>query len=605
MDPFASPWKSNNTQLAVVSQAAIFAIVAVATAMFAFLTGLPSIAQSGMWGLGAYAAALSLQNWDVGFWTSFLFAVGVPVLVAWPTAIISFRTRGTAFLIVTLAFSEFVVLVLQNAPGITGGFNGIGYPDDPSPIGPFKFEKTVNQYYLYLFVLAIAMIVYWLVRRSKFGRRVVAVRDNPELARSLSINVYLHRVVVFEISAAVTGLAGPLILLQQRVITPSLFNTNEFLTVYLMIMLGGMGTIAGPAVGGWIVQLMPQWISTFASISPNTQQLIYGILLLFFVLLARRGVVGQAAYMYAIVLHRYFARAERRAAGSAAPAAPAEPTEARSMPVLESSFEELQGEPVLTVSGLTHSFGANRVLDDLTFDVLSGEIRGLIGPNGSGKTTTLNCISGFLRPDGGDISFRGVPLTGRRVEKISGLGLVRTFQQPEVFETYTPRETCELVLSSVGALGGGRGYNDRLPADVDYYLQLCSLIEVADEPPSSLSYGQTRLLGVAAALARRPYLLMLDEPAAGLSQLDRQRLADVLLKSRDVGVTIIIVDHDMSFLLPLCHRLTVLDYGRMICEGHPRTVCDDEEVIAAYLGSGFAARTKGVSDSRRVEESQR
>jgi ABC-type branched-subunit amino acid transport system ATPase component len=272
------------------------------------------------------------------------------------------------------------------------------------------------------------------------------------------------------------------------------------------------------------------------------------------------------------------------------------------MPVLASSFDELAGEPVLTVSGLTHSFGANRVLDDLSFDVRPGEIRGLIGPNGSGKTTTLNCISGFLRPDGGQIVFRDESLTGRRVEKISGLGLVRTFQQPELFESYSPRETCELVLSSVGALGGGRGFNDKLPAEVDYYLELCSLTGVADERPSSLSYGQTRLLGVAAALARRPYLLMLDEPAAGLGQGDRQRLAEVLLKSRDVGVTIIIVDHDMSFLLPLCHRLTVLDYGRMICEGHPRTVCDDEEVIAAYLGSGFAARTRSSAGAEAVEE---
>jgi branched-chain amino acid transport system permease protein len=540
---------------------------------------------------------VTIERWHVNFWVSFVFAVLLPVIVAWPTAIVSFRTRGTAFLIVTLAFSEFVVLVLQNTPGITGGFDGIGYADDPPPIGPIKFEKTVNQYYLYLFVLAVAMFVYWLVRRSRFGRRVVAVRDNPDLARSLSINVYLHRVVVFEISAAVTGLAGPLILLQQRV----------------------MGTIAGPAVGGWIVQLLPQWISTFAEISPNAQQLLYGILLLFFVLLARRGVVGQAALVYRLLLQRYLATAAAREAaagadggrGSTADEAADVRTFAgvtsetgglRSMPVLASSFDELAGEPVLTVSGLTHSFGANRVLDDLSFDVRPGEIRGLIGPNGSGKTTTLNCISGFLRPDGGQIVFRDESLTGRRVEKISGLGLVRTFQQPELFESYSPRETCELVLSSVGALGGGRGFNDKLPAEVDYYLELCSLTGVADERPSSLSYGQTRLLGVAAALARRPYLLMLDEPAAGLGQGDRQRLAEVLLKSRDVGVTIIIVDHDMSFLLPLCHRLTVLDYGRMICEGHPRTVCDDEEVIAAYLGSGFAARTRSSAGAEAVEE---
>src|SRR4051812_29320376 len=185
MSPIASPWNANNAQLSVVSLAAIFGTVAVATGMFAYLTRLPSIAQAGLWGLGAYAAAVSLNHIHMSFWLAFPFAVAVPVFVAWPTAMVSFRTRGTAFLIVTLAFSEFVVLVLENATRLTGGFSGIEYDGDPTSIGPLSFHSATRQYYLYLFVLGIALLAYWLVRRSKFGARVQAIRDNEDLARSL------------------------------------------------------------------------------------------------------------------------------------------------------------------------------------------------------------------------------------------------------------------------------------------------------------------------------------------------------------------------------------------------------------------------------------
>ncbi len=598
MSPVTVPWLGNSAQLSVVSDAAIYGTVAVATAMFAYITGLPSIAQAGLWGIAAYAAAISINDLHISFWLSFPFAIVVAALIAWPTAIVSFRTRGTAFLIVTLAFTEFVVLVLENATNLTGGYNGIAYTGNPSSIGPFQFIDTVPQYYLYLFFLFVAVAVYWLVRRSKLGRRAAAIRDNQDLARSLSLNAYLHRVIVFEISVAVTALAGPLILLQQRVITPDLFNSDEFLSVYLMIMLGGIGTIVGPVIGAWVVELLPQWLSTVAAINPNQQQLLYGVLLILIVLLARQGFVGQVSTMYWQAVRR----AARRRAGVSAAATPAavaseaagevNGTAAASVDgnLFAGTRRELDDEVILQTQGLCHNFGANRVLTDLDFDLRAGEIRGLIGPNGSGKTTMLNCVSGFMKPTRGEVLFRGQSLAGRRFEKVSSLGLVRTFQQPEVFVSFTPRQTCELVLSSVGALGCGREYNADMPADPEYFLDLCGLTEVADENSALLPYGQTRLLGVAAALARRPYALMLDEPAAGLGQQDRRKLAEVILGARESGISVLLVDHDMSFLLPLCDRLTVFDYGVKLAEGDPQVVCQEQSVIAAYLGAGFAER---------------
>lgn len=589
---FTNPLLASRSELSYVSMAAILAVVALATGLFVNLTGLPSVAQAGLWGVAAYAGGAAMTRWNVNFWASFLVAISVATLIALPGGALALRTRGLAFLIVTLAFSEFLDLIMENARGITGGYGGMPYPGQNPMLGPIHFMTPVSVYFLNLAFPFIVIVLYWLLRRSQFGRRLEAVRENENLARSLSINAYLHRLVVFEISAALTALAGPLILLQQQVITPSMFSTGQFLNVYLMIMVGGLGTIAGPAVGAWIVQALPEWLSSFGAMSPTAQHLMYAALLVVFVLAARRGVLG-------FIRERLLGSPELIQSPAARDTEDGQtavtlPEVLRGKDAIDEALAhvagDISGEVILKVNGLSHAYGANKVLDDVEFDVRAGEVRGLIGPNGSGKTTTLNCVSGFVRPSAGDISFRHQQIYGRRFDAIAGTGLVRTFQQPELFDIFTARQTIELALQSTGALGCGKTMNNALPADPDYYLRLCLLTEVADRPSADLPYGHARLVGVAAALATRPYLLMLDEPAAGLGALDRIRLTSVIREARRSGVAVMIVDHDMSFLLPLCDRLTVLDYGKKIAEGEPRTVCRDPHVIAAYLGTGFAER---------------
>lgn len=614
INPATVPANGNLVQLTIVSSAAIMAIVAIGTAMFVSLSGLPSVAHAGLWGMAAYASAIAIDRLDVNFWAGFLFALVVPALIALPVALVALRTRGAAFLIVTIAMSEFLVLVLYNGKDFTGGRAGIAFIEDPPALGPLEFVTPVQQYYLYLAFLVLAASSYWLVRRSRFGVRNTAIRDNEDLARSLSLNATLHRVLLFEYSIVVTGLAGPLILLQQRVITPDLFTTTQFIDIYLMIMLGGAATIAGPILGAWIVQLMPQWIAGFGSVDPNVQQLIYGALLLVFVLAARQGLIGAVQQAHAYVAEKLgrggsSATDQDEAAGEpngpeAESSVGAEMAEVgRGGDVFRSSAARpLQEKVVLKTTSLSHNFGANKVLVDLDFELRAEEIRGLVGPNGSGKTTLLNCVSGFIDAAEGSIQFQERELRGRRLDKVSSLGVVRTFQQPEVFPSFTPRQTIDMVLRSVGAVGGGRAANPALPQTVEFYLDICALTQVADASSSVLSYGQTRLLGVAAALARRPFVLLLDEPAAGLSGNDRARLADVVRAARDLGVAIVIVDHDMPFLLPLCDRLTVFDYGRKLAEGDPQAVCQEPQVIAAYLGSAFAERHAGLASNRGGEQ---
>jgi ABC-type branched-subunit amino acid transport system ATPase component len=223
-------------------------------------------------------------------------------------------------------------------------------------------------------------------------------------------------------------------------------------------------------------------------------------------------------------------------------------------------------------------------------------VRGVIGPNGSGKTTLLNCVSGFLSLTGGEISYRGERVEGRGPDRLARQGLVRTFQEPEVFPSFTVGEMCELISATTGTR---RHVNEELPADTAALLSNCGLGGVADLPAAALTIGQVRLLGVAVALSCRPFLLLLDEPAAGLTPADAEALRTVILDARDSGVTVVVVDHDMSFLLPICDSVTVLDGGTKLAEGEPDEIADDTSVVAAYLGESFA-RKRAESSAQRA-----
>jgi branched-chain amino acid transport system permease protein len=573
--------------VSVAGLAAVWAIVAVGTAMFVNLTGLPTLAHAGLWGVGAYASGVTIIHLDIGFWPSLLFAAAIPALIALPIGLISLRTTGVAFLVVTIAFTEFIVLVIGNM-AITEGTAGLPVTEVPGSIGPFHFDELTGQYYLFLAFLFATLAVYLLVARSGFGARLRAIRDDERLARSLGINVLLHQLLLFELTAVIAGMAGALLLVNQQAITPDLFGALQFIPIYLAIMVGGLAVIAGPAFGAWVAQFLPLWIG---SENPNISLLIYGLVLVAAMLVLPKGIIGR--------LWAWVTRDPRARAGAPPAPAPAAQSEIPTQPRARPPVRPAGGEVVLEAVAVKRWFGANRALDGVDLTVDSGEIRGVIGPNGSGKTTLLNCVSGFLPLTGGAISYRGQRVDGRNPDSIARLGLVRTFQEPEVFTSFTVRDTCALIADTARSRSG---LNERLPDRPDAMLASCGLTAVAELPVTVLAYGQLRLLGVAAAIACRPFLLLLDEPAAGLAPADAAALRELILDSRELGVTVVVIDHDMSFLLPICDRITVLDGGVKLAEGPPDTIADDPSVIAAYLGESFARRrAAGKMDAAPVE----
>jgi len=248
-------------------------------------------------------------------------------------------------------------------------------------------------------------------------------------------------------------------------------------------------------------------------------------------------------------------------------------------------------DTLLAVRNLGRRFGAVKAVDDISFDVRAGEILGIIGPNGSGKTTLFRTISGFLRPTRGHVRWLHRDITGWPPNRVARSGLVRTFQEPMAFGSQTVASNIEIALRCRRSLGLPAMHAPpptRVPTNPAALLEFVGLSDVAETPSSVLPYGTTRVLGIAAALATRPTLLLLDEPSSGLNDHERQDIAELLVRIRDVGVTLIVIDHDMPFLMPIAERVLVMDAGREVVTGQPADVQRDPTVVRIYLGDRLA-----------------
>nr|WP_247887189.1 branched-chain amino acid ABC transporter ATP-binding protein/permease [Azospirillum sp. SYSU D00513] len=545
---YASPY-----ELRVLTVAGVYALAVTGFQIVFGLAGALSLAHGAFFGLGAYATGILGSRYGLGFAATFPLSLLLPLVVALLVGLPVLRLESHYFALATLGVAQVVLLLAVNLPDLTGGANGL-----PGVPGVVLFGWAVPRG-LPLAALVWGMVAFggllaWRVARGRLGRALVLVRDDPLAAAALGLDVGRLRLAAFALSAVFAGAAGALSVHTQRVVSPEVLEFPVMVSVLTMAVVGGRGRVAGAILGALLLIHLPEWFRALE----RSYLIVYGVALLAAVIAAPQGLTG--------LLDRLLPPRDR---APPRPVPPAEP--ARSGP-----------GPALVVRGLAKSFGGVRAVDGVSFALEPGAITGLIGPNGSGKTTVINLLSGLERPDAGTVELFGTETAGWRPDRIARAGLARTFQSGALPDGAT-------VLEAVAAarLAEDPGL---VPAEAHalWALERLGAGGLAGRLCGDLPAALRRRVELARALARRPGLLLLDEPAAGLTDAEKADLAGHLRAAAAEGTAVLVVEHDMGFLLPLAGRVLCLDQGRLLYEGPPEGVRRDPAVVAAYLGEGTA-----------------
>jgi len=543
--------------LNIVMQAVTYAIGVAGIVVVLGYCGQISLAQAGFLGIGAYVLALLTTRLGVPFLAATLAAMVVCGAFGLLLGFASLRLGGHYLAMVTISFQVILTLVLTNWIGLTGGPDGVS--SIPRPAG---LTSTQSYLGLCLVLLVFVMLFAWRLKLSRLGRAMQAVRDNEIAAGTSGIDVFRTKVLAFGISAVLGGLGGALFAGAFSYISPDQFTFDESIVMLTMALLGGVQSPFGALLGTFALVILPEWLRFLR----QAYLAVYGAAVILIMIFLPEGVWGWAA--------RRFARAPRPVAGRVPP-----------LPLL-SAQAGAGREFVLEIDSLAKHFGGLSALDGVSFAVRRGSIHALIGPNGSGKTTFLNVISGLYQATSGTVQLGGVAIGTLASHQRARRGMTRTYQNIRVFRGLT-------VLENV-VIGAERPGNDlRAPAAVVARalaaLEFVGLRREAVLPVTALPYGHQRYVEIARALAGSPDLLLLDEPAAGLNSTEKQELGALLRQLKQHGLTILIIEHDMNLIEAVADHITVLNFGRCIADGAPRAVLSHPDVIAAYLGEPRSA----------------
>jgi branched-chain amino acid transport system permease protein len=577
-------WLPNPYVLHIFIMAAIFGVLALSLNLLLGYTGQLSLGHAAFFGIGAYTSALLTLRAEWSFWAALPAATLAAAVTGWAIGRLTLKLRGAYFVLVTISFAGVIALVSVNWMELTSG--PLGLPGVPAPaLGPWSLRAKPAYYYLVLAAVALAALVCRRLVDSRIGRAFVALRENEPLAESIGIDVTHYLVVAVALSAALAGLAGSLYAHYARFVSPEVFGFTYTVTMVIMVVAGGKGTLSGPLVGALLFTALPEALR--AATSWQWQMLAYGVILMLLVFFLPRGIVPTLASGRPGHTARTagFARALEAPVGD------------RRGPADRDRGRGPQPADLLEVRDLAVHFGGVAALAGVSFDVRPGSITSLIGPNGAGKTTAFNAITGYLRPTRGRIGYRGASLIGLRPSEVARRGVVRTFQKTSVFPALTVGDNVMIGLHLSGRAGAGallagrrwvRAEDARLAAEARAIIAALGLSHRRDEVASALPYGEQRLVDLAVALAARPALLLLDEPAAGMTGGEKDAVAGLIRSTRDQGITVLLVEHDMRMVMGISDTVIVLNHGVVIAEGPPAAVRSHPDVIRAYLGVGPA-----------------
>jgi branched-chain amino acid transport system permease protein len=550
----------------------IYAIAVLGLILLTGVGGLTSFGQAAFVGIGAYATAWYTAVHGGSPWIGLLLALVLTGLVATVLGAATLRLSGHFLPLSTIAWGIAIYFLFGNIDAI-GRYSGLsGIP--AITIGPISLAGNTAMYWFIWGLLGIVMLLCRNLLDSRKGRAIRGLRGGIAMVESLAIDSFRMRLAIFVFAGLLAGLSGWLYAHMQRYVSPAPFDIRPSIELLLMALVGGAGHIAGAVVGAAVITLLKNtlqdFLPAFTRYSAQLEIVVFGVLFIVLLQKARAGIVP--------MISRYLMRPR-----SALPVQ-AQPLARRARPTVP-------GRPLLTIQGATKRFAALVAVNDVSFEVMPGEVLGLIGPNGAGKSTLLNLITGTAKPNAGKIMFLDDDVTKLAPRHIAAKGVARTFQHVKLRPNMTLLDNVLLGTYSrtrSGFLAGATRLDryEEKSAQLEALQQLkrVGLGEKAGELAGNLPLGQQRLLEVARALAADPVVVILDEPAAGLRRLEKQILSDLLRTLRNDGMTIVLVEHDMEFVMNLVDRIVVMDFGSKLAEGLPADIRAQARVQEAYLG---------------------
>ena len=578
----ASVWITNRSAF-LLSTVIAFATIGISVSFLTGLAGQLSLGQVAFAAIGAVVGvrvAVDTGSLALGLLCGGVTGAAASAAVGLP----ALRMQGLLLAVATLAFAlaTFSWLLRQD-----WAF-GSGLSSRPVSVLGFEVTNSRGFYYVALAVFVVVLAVAATLRRSSFGRTLVAVRDNEAASRVLQVAPWRLLVTAYGFAGFVAGAGGVVLAMNNTFVTRSIFTPSDSINVVAIAVIGGLSELTGPLLGAayliGIREFFDLELSALAGLNAAWLILILEQPRGFHGLLdsTRRNLIDQIARFHGIDPDT--AEAPRPDNEAARPDAEASPA-----PTAAAGSSVSVGGTVLEVRSLSRRFGDLKAVDNVSFSVTEGETLGLIGPNGAGKTTVFELVSGYLRPQAGSVVFDGEDITRLSPEARSRRGMVRSFQNASLFPTMTPREIVFLACRSAAGgrfvLGGSRA--ERAIEDrADETLASFGLASVGDQPVGLLSTGTRRLVELAANVALRPRLLLMDEPSAGIAQAETEALGEVIVQIREAyGITLVVIEHDMPLLASVCDRMIALEVGRVIAEGAPAAVQTDPAVVRSYLGA--------------------